>query len=775
MLRGGQLLGELLRARRGVRRAGRTPYGKFTAEKWATCSGSGNGGCGAWAVAIAGPDGVADSGCTGDGGCERGGAGLGFIQAEIDASGLGIFVDEQGNPIAIEDVDRDHSAIRVLPGENGQVVIEIKPRGTDQIERHTCQAPCTWTHSGMTGGNDRGQNNPNGDYHANSPVPGKPGSEHEARGTEGVGIAQDAQGNAEAWVRGRGEAIDGRTGDRIVFTRQALRPSPGSTTSGSATRPARRSPPRAMRLPSGGRRTASTCGSTATGAKIQAPTTTAARRGSSSTAAGSRPTRIGDIVDIVHADNLPGGVTDIIGRGANGSPGIYSVKGTTGWIQFNDPNYNAINNPNFSETPGTGIYRIKITGGDLSKGIKVTTPDKNGMGGSLWCEGNCVRTMPGVASDGSNGHMYDPVTQCNNCRITEQLPTGTGRFPWGYGSVELFDTSNGLVSRYTPWGDKQTCAAGSGGRCGFTQYNRSLADAEGKGAGQGVGAICSASGEGGGCYGMNAEGDFQNATVLKDEETGQWVPVRMGLMYRVHGEYARYGDNAGRFCVGADGACSGNAGSPLMDAPPESNAAMAAVLDPSLRISEDMARQLSELKGPNGKPLLEGRKPDDRSPLTAEELERLEGAGKQDVLDAYGRDLPLSQAQRDGVQMSWLDDAVTERRLGPKYEALRPQIDDLATRTENALADDNYIDDGEWADIKPLRDAIDREAPGMLERWLPAQSRMQMMRGAGCDVGELPGGQRRGGQRPGTHRAPARRAVRRERSGTGGPAATRRD
>src|SRR5690606_38487623 len=218
---------------------------------------------------------------------------------------------------------------------------------------------------------------------------------------------------------------------------------------------------------------------------------------------------------------------------------------------------------------------------------------------------NCVRTMPGVYSDGSNGHMYDPVTRCDNCQITEQLPTGEGRFPNGYGSVTLFDDSNGLVSRYTPWGDKQTCKAGSGGRCGFTQYNRSLADANGEGAGQGGGAICGASGEGGGCWGVNQEGHYQNATVVKNEETGEWVPVRMGLLYPNDD-----GSHVGRFCVGSSGACSDH-GAREYDAPPETNGAMAAVLDPSLQISEEMARELAELKGPNGEQLLPGRDADD--------------------------------------------------------------------------------------------------------------------------------------------------------------------
>ena len=703
-----------------------TPYGKYTAEKWATCSGSGNGGCGVWAVAIAGPDGVADAGCSGDGGCDVGGAGLGFIQAKIDTSGLGMFVDEQGNPIPIEDVDPDHAAVRVVPGENGDVVIEIKPRGTNEIKTYTCAAPCVRTHEGITGGNDNGQNNPNGDYHAEMPVEGKPGREHQVRGENGVGIAQDAQGNAEAWVRGRGAATDGRTGDRIVFTRQAQAASGVNN----------------IRFGNkAGSPFASTCNG---GCEWWSPTGEHLKVDGNwgniqaQDAKGS-PARIqfhggghftNEQGDIVHADQItPGtGVTDIIGRGGKLTPGIYSVKGTTGYIQFNDPNYNATNNPNFSNVAGTNVFRIAIDGGDLSKGIKATTPDKNGMGGTLWCEGNCTRTMPGVPSDGSNGHMYDPVTTCDNCRITEQLPTGTGRFPWGHGSVELFDNSNGLVSRYTPWGDKQTCAAGAGGRCGFTQYNRSLddgnPDAIGR-AGQGGGAICNASGEGGGCYGMNAEGDYQNAVVtLKDDV---WVPVRTGLLYRMHGADAKYGEHAGRFCAGESAGCNGG-GAPVYDAPPDANGAMVGVLDPSLRISPEMAQQLSELKLPGGGSL--NRKADDRSPLTALEIQQLEGAGQQDVLNAYNRDLPLSQAESDGAEMSWFEDTVTMKEMAPHYEALEGPIDDLATLTEDALAGDDFIDAGEWADIKPVRDQIDAKAPGMLERWMPAQTRLQLMRGA---------------------------------------------
>ncbi|OLT01623.1 hypothetical protein BJF90_30770 [Pseudonocardia sp. CNS-004] len=706
-----------------------TPYGKYTAEKWATCSGSGNGGCGAWAVAIAGPDGVADAGCTGDGGCDTGGAGLDFIAAEINTDGLGIFVDENGNPIDIEDVDRDQSAVRVTLDDQGRTVVEIKPRGTDDVTRfEPCAAGATCEHSieGITGGRDEG--NANGDLYGSMPVEGERGKRHQVRGTEGVGIAQDAQGDAEAWVRGRGEAIDGRTGDRIVFTRKAQAESAVNNIRFGNKK---------------GSPFASTCNG---GCEWWSPTgehlVVDGNWGQIQAQDGSgAPARIkfhggGEFTnaqhDVVHADNLPGGVTDIIGRGGDLTPGIYSIKGTTGYIQFRDPHYNAKNNPNFSKQAGTDLFKIEITGGDLGKGIKATTPDKDGKGGSLWCEGDCVRTMPGIYSDGSNGHMYDPVTRCNNCQITEQLPTGEGRFPNGYGSVTLFDDSNGLVSRYTPWGDKQTCQAGSGGRCGFTQYNRSLANAKGEGAGQGGGAICGASGEGGGCWGMNEEGDFQNASVMKDEATGKWVPVRTGLLYRNDD-----GSHAGRFCAGhSGGACSGNAGSPVFDAPPESNGAMAAVLDPGMQISEEMAKDLAELKGPNGKQLLEGRDADDRSPLTASELETLEGAGADDTLEAYNRDLPLSQTQSDGVQMSWFEDTVTQKELGPKYEELRGPIDDLADLTEAALAGDNHIDDSEWADIKPVRDAIEREAPGLLAKWEPAQTRLQLMRGAGWTLND---------------------------------------
>src|SRR5690606_41147999 len=56
------------------------------------------------------------------------------------------------------------------------------------------------------------------------------------------------------------------------------------------------------------------------------------------------------------------------------------------------------------------------------------------------------------------------------------------------------------------------------------------------------------------------------------------------------------GSHVGRFCVGGSGACSGH-GAREYDAPPETNGAMAAVLDPSLQISEEMARELAELKG----------------------------------------------------------------------------------------------------------------------------------------------------------------------------------
>ncbi|MGH3584857.1 MAG: hypothetical protein ACRDQ0_00905, partial [Pseudonocardia sp.] len=706
-----------------------TPYGKYVAEKWATCSGSGNGGCGAWAVAIAGPQGVAEAGCTGDGSCETGpedSKALRFIAAEIDTSGMGMFVDEQGNPIAIEDVDTDHSAIRVTIDDQGRTVVEIKPRGSDEIVTHTCPSnPCEFSSNGMTGGNDHGQNNEYGDYWVEMPVEGKPGADHEARGEEGAGIAQDAEGNAEAWVRGKGLVIDGRTGNKIVFTRKAEAESALNN----------------VRLGNkAGSPFATTCNG---GCEWTSPTgehlvidgkwgEIQAQDGSGAPAmaefhGGGHFTN--DQGDVVHADNLPDGVTNIIGRGANGSPGIYSVKGTTGYIQFIDPNYNAANNPNYSEAEGTNLFKVELTGGDLSKGIKGTTPDKDGMGGSLWCEGDCTRTMPGAYNDQPDKPIYDPVTTCTNCRITEQLPTGTGRFPNGYGSVTLFDDSNGLVSRYTPWGDKQTCKAGADGSCGFTQYNRSLADDKGKGAGQGGGAICGASGEGGGCWGQTAEGQYQNAAVVKTGD--HFAPVRMGLLYP-----NADGSHTGRFCEGGEGACSGSAGTPVYDAPPATNGAMAAVLDPSMQMSEDMAEQLSEVKGPDGKPLL-GRDADERRPLTASEIKQLKEAGEDELLEAYNKDLPISQTQNDNAQMSWFEDTVTMKELEPQYEELQPQIDNLAELTENALADDNFIDDSEWAEITPVKDAIDKKAPGLLEKWAPASARLQLMRGAAWTIDDF--------------------------------------
>ena len=707
-----------------------TPFGTYTADKWATCSGSGNGGCGAWAVAVAGPNGVADAGCTGDGGCDTGGAGLGFIAAKIDTSGLGIFVDEHGKPIKIEDVDRDHSAIRVTVDGKGRTIVEIKPRGADKVKRFApCAAGANCEHKlgKIIGGRDAG--NAKGDLYASMPVAGARNKYHRVRGTKGVGIAQDAQGDAEAWVRGRGEAVDGRTGNRIAFTRRAQ-----SEAAVNNIRFGNKA----------GSPFASTCNG---GCDWRSPTgehlVVEGNWGKIQAQDGSGgPARItfhgggtftNEQGDVVHADNLPGGITDIIGRDADLSRGIYSVKGTTGFVQYIDPNYNATNNPNFSKREGTNLFKIEITGGDLRKGINATTPDENGMGGSLWCEGNCIRTMPGIASDGANGHTYNPVTRCNNCQITEQLPSGTGRFPNGYGSVTLFDDTNGLVSRYTPWGDEQTCQAGAAGRCGFTQYNRSLPDGKGRGAGQGGGAICGAAGEGGGCFGMSQEGDFQNASVLRDKTTGDWVPVRTGLLYRNDD-----GTHAGRFCAGYGVAACGDGGkAPLLEASPEPNGSMAGVLDPSLRISKGMARELSELTGADGKKLLSGRKANDRSPLTASELKVLKDAEKDETLEAYGRDLPLSQTQGDDVQMSWLEDTVTEKEVSPEYEDLQEPMDVLAGLTEKALADDKKIDGGEWAAIKPVRDAIEKKAPGLLARWEPAQARLQMMRAAGWTSAEF--------------------------------------
>src|SRR5690606_38666278 len=138
-----------------------------------------------------------------------------------------------------------------------------------------------------------------------------PDQRHQVRGTEGVGIAQDAEGDAEAWVRGRGEAIDGRTRDRIVFTRRAQAESQVNN----------------IRIGNKkGSRFASTCNggcewSSPTGEHLVVEGTCSQIKAVDVSGARGRIKFLGGgestngPADVVHADTHSAGETDIIGRG----------------------------------------------------------------------------------------------------------------------------------------------------------------------------------------------------------------------------------------------------------------------------------------------------------------------------------------------------------------------------------------------------------------------------------------------------------------------------
>ena len=207
------------------------------------------------------------------------------------------------------------------------------------------------------------------------------------------------------------------------------------------------------------------------------------------------------------------------------------------------------------------------------------------------------------------------------------------------------------------------------------------------------------------------------------------MPVTAGLLFG-----NADGTGRGRFCEGET--CNGS-GPNELDLP-QINAAMAAELDPGIEISAERAQELAALVGADGEPLL-NRIPDDQRPLSRSEYDALVAAvvkGEIDeaVLDTYAaaeEELDLSATQLHAPHMAFLDAAVTEIELAAEYGELAPEIDELNIVVTDALDDDGNIDDAEWAEIEPLRDSIDEQAPGFLEEWAPAQEMLSRLRYAG--------------------------------------------
>jgi hypothetical protein len=332
-----------------------------------------------------------------------------------------------------------------------------------------------------------------------------------------------------------------------------------------------------------------------------------------------------------------------------------------------------------------------------------------GTGGRLECSGDCTVIRPGEPSPTSS-----PAQVCRNCRLAEVLPGEDPTRPHGYGEVELYDYSNGVVTRTTTNGGVQSCL---GMGCRFTQFNP---DAQGNGGG----AICeTGSGAQNRCSGTNRFGDIQEA--LGEGRT-------TGLRYRNND-----GTAGGRFCVesGSRGYCGeGDAGDVRGTGPWDVTGVMVdprggaiAAYDPTYRLPEDVASAVAEVKNPDGTPVVPRAEGDRLRPLTEIELEALR---KRDpaVAAAYERDLPKpTQGRRHGAIFASLEDKSDIAEVQAKYgSSVSSAVTDFEAVVAQALAD-NWIDDTEWGRIAPLKGVIDEAAPGLLGRWLPAAERSSLM------------------------------------------------
>jgi hypothetical protein len=357
-----------------------------------------------------------------------------------------------------------------------------------------------------------------------------------------------------------------------------------------------------------------------------------------------------------------------------------------------------------------------------------------GTGGKLICSGDCTATRPGEPSA-----TFLPVVSCKNCRVGEVLPGENPRRPAGYGEVELYGDENvDGVKRYTPEGDWVVC---KGAGCQFTQYNRDA-------AGNGGGAVCYVGGGyGSSCEGINREGDRVYVERLRpDDQEHHYGPNQMTgragfvLLYP-NADGTRRGQSCSNspnaLCEGTENGRTDFERLPWHEEP---NAAAINVYDPDYKLPKNVVDDLVGLidlaKDPGEPGFLSGWDPRTGRPLN--ELERAAlGKANPEALARYDAAVPRAeQGVRDSASLGMAEDHSTERRIMGKHAGLvapatagRPAgaIRRLTEITDAALAD-GRIDNAEWLEIEPLREEIERQAPGMLQEWSPAQGRLESVK-----------------------------------------------
>ncbi|MBC3191885.1 DUF4781 domain-containing protein [Pseudonocardia sp. C8] len=521
------------------------PGGQWKAHGEGTCSGSGNGGCGVQAYAKAGPGGGGGATCSGN--C-----------ANFTQSGSNTFTrtapslkqqhaaaqqraregrtGPDGKPIPIEDMGKKARGVEGSTDEEGNRVLKVKPAG-GEVRTEVCADGCRDGAMLRTESGETIRYDPKTGFDGSMPTEQGARTTDRVSGSEGVSLYRDAEGNGAGTVTGSGSVTDGRTGETVTYTRSA--PSSNNTNTYRLSNPA-------------GSPFRSSCnggceyrGATATPAAPKSGRDHLVVEGASGDITGrdgaGNPATItfqgkGKFTsaegDVLTAEGNAAGspanqLTTITTRGPNGQPGRYDIAGGQSgsvrlkegytlkqdgraWMhEFSDyEQLTALNQ-------GGGLPPEIVLG--TGWGIGVTTPDGQGKGGTLDCEGHCDLTRP--AGQHQTPRNYQPV------RLHQELGTGEGTNPHGTGSVENLG-AGGVVELTDPYGNRGRC---EGAGCGVVQRN-----------GPGGGTFC----HGENCWTSNTKGDFQNST-----KTG-------GGAYLLNP--TSDGRNSGRGCQpGSGGECTG--------------------------------------------------------------------------------------------------------------------------------------------------------------------------------------------------------------------------
>jgi hypothetical protein len=654
-----------------------TKDGSWDAAYWASCSGSGNGGCGVTAVAVAGPEGGKQGGygnCSGN--C-----------ANFDEGGSNVLTRKVAPPDAKASKDPNKGVAELGKGEtgvgwernpDGSLTSTIKDADGKPVET-TCAAPCEPGSPGSKvegGDGQRFEVTDNGVKTSNPSAKGKP--DDTCTGSNGCALARDDAGNGEYWVRGNGEVTDGVSGSSIEYKNsKATR-----TGSGPALNQG------AFANPDGSRFT-TTCNGGCKGniSNVDTgkgtwtdhidlagtPNVLVGRDGVGRAATldfqgkGKITTAEGDVIS-ANGDGLrlEKEWTYVTTRDAFGSSGRFQISGgQTGYVKL-------IEGWRIDQTRAGAVYtfsekeKVEMlkAGGHLpdsittgtNNGVTVVTPDGKGKGGSITCVGDCDLERPA-------GMAQTPV--CPNCEIFEPLAK-KGEMPSELGQMTYKGIDNKKREWVDPYGNRHECKADGADGCRITMNY-----------GPGGGAVC----HGKDCYGTNVEGQYLEG------EGVLLYPTKDGK------------DNVGVACRGACQSNVQNLG--WLGDPDESW--MTGIDENYLRPSQNTAVDKELAKALGLKP------GDPLPPLSRAALADLEEQDKKqgtDLADQYRAALPeLSTSQRDGASLKVTSTLSMLQKRSDKLEEKLPGLQDAVGDYQAAVK--GGLTPGEIKALKPQQKVID--------------------------------------------------------------------